>query len=285
MSVPKVAGGALASVTAAYVGSYLGVAGTFWGAGLTSVVITVGGSVYQRSLERTREKANATAAKAALLRAMKQPSPANAPRVPRFPDAEPTRRFGPVAPSSNGMHWPGGAPVVNEPSAEPARVLRPQRPPHEFRRTRRRWLMVGGSGALMFLLCMLVVTGWEGVTGRPLSGGEGTTVGRVLAPARSHEHPAPSEEPSTSDPKQAPSSSPEPTVSQQTEQPPEQTSVPPSPVPSQDQPSPVPRSPGRSTAPEPSTGSAPTGGQLPARQPASAPPETGGFSPQGDSAQ
>ena len=71
ISGAQVTGTALASITAAYLGSHLGVAGTVFGAGLTSVVISVGGALYQRSLERTKEKlgkerANATAAMAAL---------------------------------------------------------------------------------------------------------------------------------------------------------------------------------------------------------------------------
>ena len=48
----QVVGGALASVTAAFLGSQLGVAGTIVGAGLTSVVITVGGASAQLSGQR-----------------------------------------------------------------------------------------------------------------------------------------------------------------------------------------------------------------------------------------
>ncbi|MCC5697382.1 hypothetical protein LH612_29960, partial [Klebsiella pneumoniae] len=47
VSPTQVAGGAMASATAAYLGGQLGVAGTIIGASLTSVVITVGGSLYQ----------------------------------------------------------------------------------------------------------------------------------------------------------------------------------------------------------------------------------------------
>ncbi len=65
ISPAQVTGGALASVTAAFLGSRLGVAGTFIGAGLTSVVITVGGALYQRSLESGKEKAKVAASRAA----------------------------------------------------------------------------------------------------------------------------------------------------------------------------------------------------------------------------
>lgn len=65
VSGAQVTGGALASVTAAFLGSQLGVAGTIVGAGLTSVIITVGGALYQRSLEISKDKAKVAANKAA----------------------------------------------------------------------------------------------------------------------------------------------------------------------------------------------------------------------------
>ncbi|MEU4666434.1 hypothetical protein AB0F91_00355 [Amycolatopsis sp. NPDC023774] len=48
---------ALAAVTAALLGSTLGVAGTVVGAGVASVITTVGAELYLRSLQRTREAA------------------------------------------------------------------------------------------------------------------------------------------------------------------------------------------------------------------------------------
>ncbi|HEY2062593.1 MAG TPA: hypothetical protein VGH57_29770, partial [Amycolatopsis sp.] len=48
---------ALAAVTAALLGSTLGVAGTVVGAGVASIVTTVGGELYLRSLQRTRDAA------------------------------------------------------------------------------------------------------------------------------------------------------------------------------------------------------------------------------------
>ena len=55
----QVAAGALASVTAAVLGSKLGIAGTVTGAGLASVVGTVGASVYERSIHATRDRVTA----------------------------------------------------------------------------------------------------------------------------------------------------------------------------------------------------------------------------------
>ncbi|NMO89046.1 hypothetical protein [Actinomycetospora sp. TBRC 11914] len=55
LSVPQIVAGALAAATAAILGSFMGVAGTIGGAAVASVISTVGSSLYQRSLERTRD--------------------------------------------------------------------------------------------------------------------------------------------------------------------------------------------------------------------------------------
>lgn len=54
--VSQVLAAALAAVTAALLGSTMGVAGTVVGAGLASVVSTVGGALYLRSIQRTRQR-------------------------------------------------------------------------------------------------------------------------------------------------------------------------------------------------------------------------------------
>lgn len=55
----QVTAGALASVTAAVLGSKLGVAGTITGAGLASVVGTVGTAMYERSIQAARSRVTA----------------------------------------------------------------------------------------------------------------------------------------------------------------------------------------------------------------------------------
>ncbi|MPZ84971.1 MAG: hypothetical protein GEV28_33130 [Actinophytocola sp.] len=52
--ISQVLAAALAAVTAALLGSTVGVAGTVVGAGLASIVSTVGGALYLRSIQRTR---------------------------------------------------------------------------------------------------------------------------------------------------------------------------------------------------------------------------------------
>ncbi|MGW3497596.1 hypothetical protein [Streptomyces sp. NPDC001020] len=56
LSVPQVAGSAVAAVVAAKLASYFGVYGTILGAGLISVVATCGGSVFQHVFRRTGEQ-------------------------------------------------------------------------------------------------------------------------------------------------------------------------------------------------------------------------------------
>ncbi|MFG2718425.1 hypothetical protein ACGFW5_08995 [Streptomyces sp. NPDC048416] len=56
LSVPQVAGSALAAVSAAVLASRLGVYGTFLGAGVVSVVATCGGTVFQHVFKRTGEQ-------------------------------------------------------------------------------------------------------------------------------------------------------------------------------------------------------------------------------------
>ncbi|MEV7996863.1 hypothetical protein AB0O67_34780 [Streptomyces sp. NPDC086077] len=53
LSVPRVAGSAVAAVVAAELASYFGVYGTILGAGLVSVVATCGGSLFRHFFSRT----------------------------------------------------------------------------------------------------------------------------------------------------------------------------------------------------------------------------------------
>lgn len=170
VSPAQVGGAALASVTAAFLGSRLGVAGTVVGAGLTSVIITIGGALYQRSIEKTREKAVVAAARASVLRQRKTQST----QVSGTEEA--TRKI-----QVTGLQWPGGE-AVEEPAAERSCTRTVLSPPVPRRRWGR-WTLVGATCAAVFAVSMLLVTGFEGLTGRPLSGGDGTTLGRVLQPA------------------------------------------------------------------------------------------------------
>jgi len=128
LTLVQVAASALAAVTAAILGSRLGVAGTVIGAGVASVTTTVASAIYQHSLERSGARMRGAAAQS---------------------------------------------------------------------RLNRRYL----AAVAAFGLALLVVTGLEAARGAPLSGGDGTTVGRVLGggggPAPTVVSPTPSTTPPT----------------------------------------------------------------------------------------
>ncbi|MFF2779315.1 hypothetical protein ACFVU3_31015 [Streptomyces sp. NPDC058052] len=83
LSVPQVAGSALAAVIAAKLASTLGVYGTILGAGVISVVATCGGPLFQQLFSRTGEQVrDATAAAKPKARQVPLPSPADDRRTP-----------------------------------------------------------------------------------------------------------------------------------------------------------------------------------------------------------
>lgn len=198
VSTTQVAGTALGSVTAAYLGSFLGVAGTVTGAALTSVTMTVGSALYQRSLENTKHKAKALARATASqpARAARLVSRAGPKRAPIDVESDQDRTVRIRRPASSagqhGMRWPGGEWVTTEPAAPTVRTSatagargeiappadRPDRTP---RRSPVRWLVIAGTSAVAFVLAMLVVTGVEGITGTALAGGgHQSTIGALL---------------------------------------------------------------------------------------------------------
>lgn len=140
----QVLAGALAAVTAALLGSTMGVAGTVVGAGLASIVSTVGGALYLRSIQRTRDGVRTVRAKVVgrVGGATVMVSPAD-PDDPPAPGEE-TSSESPPAPRR--LRWP---------------------------------TLVAGS-VLAFTLGMLAITGVEWVKGESLSGGAGTTFGSIV---------------------------------------------------------------------------------------------------------
>jgi hypothetical protein len=141
----QVSAGALAAVTAAVLGSKLNVAGTITGAAVASVVSTLGGALYQRSFERTRESVRKVGNKAWVIKPSAdgdagEPEPEEADTAAEQPD--------------------------DEAEPKPGRVVR--------------WKAVAVVSAVVFLIGMLAVTGVELLRGAPLSGGDrGTTIGAI----------------------------------------------------------------------------------------------------------
>jgi len=142
--ISQVLAGALAAVTAALLGSTMGVAGTVVGAGLASIVSTVGGALYLRSIERTRDSVRTVRAKV--------------------------------------VGKSGGTTVLVADEAGDEVEVEPDRPPEERRKLRWPMLVVGSLAA--FALGMLAVTGVEWLRDESLSGGTGTTFGSIVDPHR-----------------------------------------------------------------------------------------------------
>ncbi|BAU86593.1 hypothetical protein SLA_5724 [Streptomyces laurentii] len=157
LSVPQVAGSALAAVLAAKLASTLGVYGTIIGAGVISVVATCGGPVLQHVFKRTGEQ-------------MRKARPAT--------DPDPA-----AAPAS------GSAPVFDPAQAPDPAVTAPYpaMPSEEFgdpttHGTRvRGWRRPALGAAAVFVLAMGGITAYELTSGQDFGGTKGrTTFGTVV---------------------------------------------------------------------------------------------------------
>jgi hypothetical protein len=180
LSITQVVAGALAAMTAAALGSRIGVAGTLLGAAFASIVAAVASALYTASLRRTSKGVSAV-----LVRVRPTSSTPGAPAdrgVPAAsadarPDLGPGTRadLGPVTAveAGAGSDW-----VLPDPARDGVAVAEA---PEARRRIAWKPALVGAL--LMFLVAALVLTGIELATGRALSGGTGTTVGQVADPA------------------------------------------------------------------------------------------------------
>ncbi|MFI5775881.1 hypothetical protein [Nocardia sp. NPDC051570] len=205
----QVLAAALAAVTAAFLGSTLGVAGTVAGAGVASVVSTVGGEVYLRSLRKTKEAAQRT--KEAAL-AMADPSTRQQTeaiqQVRQVPGHYPPTAQGwagrtndrlPGAGAGHQPPWGQRRPTNNGlPGASAGRSVDGERtvfiPRQNLqspvkgtetgeeqlrRRYGLRWPLIIGTSVVGFVIAILAITGFEGITGKAISGDQVTTVGHL----------------------------------------------------------------------------------------------------------
>ncbi|MBQ0825002.1 hypothetical protein [Streptomyces tagetis] len=194
LSVPQVAGSALAAVLAAKLASSFGVYGTILGAGVISVVATCGGPVFQHFFRSTGERLRA-----------------GRPVTAAGPAAVTGRVPGPAATATTAVNAPPAPGEYTEGTVYRARA-----------RNRKRPLV---AAAIVFGVTMGGVTAYELASGESLSGGPDTTVGSALSgknrpspdrrePGGSDESPSPGDS-ATPGSSQAPGTSgdPEPTPS------------------------------------------------------------------------
>ncbi|MFJ8058796.1 hypothetical protein [Streptomyces sp. NPDC096142] len=168
LSVPQVAGSAVAAVVAAKLASYFGVYGTILGAGVVSAIATSGGSVFQHFFSRT----------GAQLREAKATS------------KETAASHGTIA-SEESARTPARPGEFTEGTVYRARVSSWKRPVL--------------AAALVFGVTMTGITVYELVSGDSFSGGKGTTVSAAVtghdtssSPKSDDRTPSPAESPSGS---------------------------------------------------------------------------------------
>jgi hypothetical protein len=127
LSIPQIVAGALAAATAAILGSFLGVAGTIGGAAVASIISTVGSSLYQRSLERTRDavKDRLVVNAAAGTKVAQAVAKVTGDGIPVAAPARPGAQGGPGRPGT-----PGGAARPGAPGARPPGTPGPAGPPN-----------------------------------------------------------------------------------------------------------------------------------------------------------
>ncbi|MFF5971523.1 hypothetical protein ACFY7C_08330 [Streptomyces sp. NPDC012769] len=146
LSVPQVAGSAVAAVFAAKLASTLGVYGTIVGAGVISVIATCGGPLLQHLFKRTGEQMRGATVTRPRLR-----------RAGTLREAAPHE----AAPHEAASHGSGADGEFGEPTTHGTRV--------------RGWKRPAAGAAVVFLIAMGGITAYELTSGQDLSGAKGTT--------------------------------------------------------------------------------------------------------------
>lgn len=145
LSMAQVSGSAVAAVVAAKLASTLGVYGTILGAGVISVIATCGGSVFQHLFKRTGEQIRVVAVHPEPVKSVRREAP------------ERTRVLAtvgePLPPPGDGE--------FGEATTHGTRV--------------RGWKRPTVAAALVFLVAMGGITGYELIAGQDFSGTRGTT--------------------------------------------------------------------------------------------------------------
>lgn len=180
LSVTQTVGGALAAMTAAALGSRLGVAGTITGAAVASIIAGVGGTLYTASLRTTREKVKTVWSG----------------RVAGSDSTAGTKASVDLVPAT---------PVWDSVEAATAPV-RPAAPAAAAKKLPWKGMVV--AVLTMFVIAAAALTTFEALSGSALSGGKGTTFSQVTKEhkpaakstkkAKASASPSPSDSPSVS---------------------------------------------------------------------------------------
>jgi hypothetical protein len=171
----QVLAGALAAITAAVLGSTMGVAGTVIGAGLASAVTTVGGALYMRSIQRTKDSVR-TVRDMVVARAGGTSVTLVEERLEKDPAKEADKDTDKAADEAAE----GDAARLAEGTGLETRTEIVEGEPAPPDRGKLRWPALIAASVLAFLVGMMVITGVEAIRGEPLSGGNGTTIGDIV---------------------------------------------------------------------------------------------------------
>jgi hypothetical protein len=212
LSVPQVAGSAIAAVMAAVLASRLGVYGTIIGAGVVSVVATCGGTVFQHLFRRTGEqirevtvqvKPKGRGRQVPVRRVPGDRDPGAVPPTVAAPwpedlgtqlieqvadetpaeDPDATRMLS-LGPDRSGLDRTQMVPVV--PQVPETAVEQPPVLDEEFTEATTHGTRVRGTkrsvlaAVIAFVVAMGGITGFELLSGHDLNGGTGTTVGGAV---------------------------------------------------------------------------------------------------------
>ncbi|MDR3070492.1 MAG: hypothetical protein LBU38_05730 [Propionibacteriaceae bacterium] len=299
-SLPQVLGGALAAATAAAIGSTLGVAGTIIGAAVASIIGAVGGTLYTVGITKTSKKVGSALSRGVEL--IRSDSAAANPGEEAGGDTQTE-----ILPAADETALPNPANGQKlQQAAEEAELLELGIGEADLEETKLPELEIGGTdleetelpelrigeadpeeteaapkeslrtaalvrvivvGIAIFLLAFTAITGWEMLTGRSLSGQEGTTIGGLAVPpahlpgdvdagagSQTPPTPDPVTSPSTSAPVSPdPSLSPSPDPSESSSESPPAESASPSPKPSEEPSTTQPETPSGSESATPTT--------------------------------
>jgi hypothetical protein len=234
--------GALASISAAVVASYFGVAGTLIGTAVVSVISSLGAAIYAGLLGATAGRVQRTTVIQKVSSTVKQPrgttgtgaqaqdAPTSNGGTARFPDG---RRDDPPAQAEGAGGLPVTAPAVGGPPPGQPRAPRGSRGARGPDR-RRRWLMIAAMAVVIFAIAIGAVTGIEAAIKEPLASalgvrnrGEASTSVGVAVHRASGSSASPTSGPSTSSTVAPPSGGSQPGQAPPTTQPLGPTTTPP----------------------------------------------------------
>jgi hypothetical protein len=184
LSLSQTLGGALAAMTAAALGSRLGVGGTIIGAAVASIIAGVAGAFYTHSLRAGREKVK-TVWTGRIAGSDTKAAVDVVPNTPVWdsPEAAAETRVLPTIPPLQSQTRPS---EVRQPT--PGRTMP--------------WKGMLVGALAVFAIAVGGLTGFELLSGSALSGGQGTTIQQVA------KEPRPAAKPSSDDSSESPSPSP-----------------------------------------------------------------------------